>query len=200
MREGVHNLRDWWCTLYSFCGSVSWESAYKMSCSWVDVLIFMFFYLESFIWPDAILRWIRQRNSIKFCANFGKCDGDPGNDKTSLWGRKHELYSGVWMAYLVQGRLKNLEAVEDQNGKHSHHFLWYQWNCSQRIHPGMLNRVPHTTVMFYGSCLKKCKDFTVNFNNNAPSQASFFARDFFYQKHDCHPPTHPTFLCFHNWR
>jgi hypothetical protein len=25
-----------------------------------------------YIWPDAISRWIQQRNSIKFCSNFGK--------------------------------------------------------------------------------------------------------------------------------
>jgi hypothetical protein len=45
---------------------------YKISRSWVDMLIFMSFYLESCIWPDAILRWIWQRVCIKFCANLGK--------------------------------------------------------------------------------------------------------------------------------
>jgi hypothetical protein len=33
---------------------------------------FMSFYLESCLWPDANSRWIRQRNSIKFCSNLGK--------------------------------------------------------------------------------------------------------------------------------
>jgi hypothetical protein len=28
------------------------------------------FYLESCIWPDVILRWTQQRNTIKFCANL----------------------------------------------------------------------------------------------------------------------------------
>jgi hypothetical protein len=33
--------------------------------------IFTFIYLESCIWPDAISRWTRQRNSIKYWANLG---------------------------------------------------------------------------------------------------------------------------------
>jgi hypothetical protein len=43
--------------------NISWDSVYKISHSWVDVLIFMSFYLEFCIWRDAISQWIRQRNS-----------------------------------------------------------------------------------------------------------------------------------------
>jgi hypothetical protein len=52
--------------------SISSESVYIISRSWVDVLIVTSFYLESCLWPDAISRWIRQRNSVTFCANLGK--------------------------------------------------------------------------------------------------------------------------------
>jgi hypothetical protein len=35
---------------------ISWESVYKISYSWVDMLMFyVLFYLESCIWPDVIL-------------------------------------------------------------------------------------------------------------------------------------------------
>jgi hypothetical protein len=70
----IHHFRDWCCHMYSSCStSISWESLYKISRSWDGSTdFFTFFYLESCIWPDAILRWIRQRVRNKFCANFGK--------------------------------------------------------------------------------------------------------------------------------
>jgi hypothetical protein len=45
----------------------------KMLRGWVEMLIFTTSYLEPCNWPDAISRWIRQRNRIKFCTNIGKC-------------------------------------------------------------------------------------------------------------------------------
>jgi hypothetical protein len=122
---------------------------YKISRSWVDVLILISFYFESCIWPDAISPWIRQSNRIKLvmnknnhhsqyicdfyyeinttcfewwlflfitnilrnrmhsqklfisfnqqnqmlCKSRKYCDGDPGNDSTSVRGRKHEPYT-----------------------------------------------------------------------------------------------------------
>jgi hypothetical protein len=39
------------------------------------------------------------------CKSWKRCNGDPGNDYTSLQGRRHEPYMGVRMACLVWGRL-----------------------------------------------------------------------------------------------
>jgi hypothetical protein len=38
------------------------------------------------------------------CKSRKKCDGDPGNDKTIVRGRKREQYRGEWMACSAQGR------------------------------------------------------------------------------------------------
>jgi hypothetical protein len=53
----------------------------------------MSFYLESCIWPDAISRWIRQRNSFNLFKSRKNCFGGPGNDYTSVRERKHEPYT-----------------------------------------------------------------------------------------------------------
>jgi hypothetical protein len=55
---------------YNGSSSISWESVYKISRSWVEVLIIMS-YSETCICPDAISLMICKRN-IRFCANLGK--------------------------------------------------------------------------------------------------------------------------------
>jgi hypothetical protein len=48
------------------------------------------------------------------CQSRKKCDEDPGNDKTSVRGRKHELYMRVWMACSVQGSSKKVRQVKSK--------------------------------------------------------------------------------------
>jgi hypothetical protein len=48
------------------------------------------------------------------CTKFyaaGWTDRGLGIDETSVWGRKHEPYMGVWMAFLVQDRLKKARQI-----------------------------------------------------------------------------------------
>jgi hypothetical protein len=59
----------------------------------------------------------------------------------------------------------------------------------------------HTTVMFYGDCMKMCEDFTPNFSDKrtgcciTTTHHFLFHKGIFDQKqHDCHPP--PTLLAW----
>jgi hypothetical protein len=60
--------------------------------------------------------------------------------------------------------------------------------------------VPHTTVTFYGDCLKMCEDFAPNFGDmhydSAPSHTSFFTREFFRKNNITIFPHLPYFSVF----
>jgi hypothetical protein len=82
IRGGIHNLWDWCCHSYSSCSRAMQRYMIVLtylgsqrtkfySAGWTCWL-FMSFYMESCIWPDAIFQWIRHTNSIKFWANLGK--------------------------------------------------------------------------------------------------------------------------------
>jgi hypothetical protein len=74
----------------------------------------MSFYLESCVWPDEISRLIQQQIQKK-------CDGDSGNDQTSVRGRKlePEFLNGM----LGSGQNKKGETGKEQSKKHAHHFV-----------------------------------------------------------------------------
>jgi hypothetical protein len=90
-----------------------------------------------------------------------KCDGDPGNDYTSVRGKKRDPYTESpnslrqIKARQVKSKLKSMliiffdiKGIVQKNSS---------WQAKQSI--------PHTTVMFYGDCVKMCKDFAQNFGD-----------------------------------
>jgi hypothetical protein len=87
--------------------TISWETMYKIEWSWLDVLICTSFYLESCIWPDAILRGTRQRNSIKFCKIAEKVQWRPWQ-----WLDKH-LEKKAWTIH-GKPKLTNTEKQWDR--------------------------------------------------------------------------------------
>jgi hypothetical protein len=56
--------------------------------------------------------------------------------------------------------------------------------------------IPHTTVTFYGDCMKILKDFAPNFGDKGTSHMSFFQGKFDKKKQHTVFPHHPTYLCF----
>jgi hypothetical protein len=79
IQGSVHNFRDWCCPLYSNCSSaMQWyvivlaylgSQCTKFYSAGYTCWFFTPFYSDLCIWHDEISRWIRQRNSIRFCAN-----------------------------------------------------------------------------------------------------------------------------------
>jgi hypothetical protein len=162
---------------------------------------FTSFYLESCTWPDAISRWIRQRNNIKFSANVGK-------SATETWQWLYKR-SGK-KAWAVQTHeTENSETSKQQSQEHAHHFLWHQGDCSQRICPGRPNSQFRKLLWSFTMTAWKCaktssrtsvtKELVLSSLQRTVSHF-IFHQSFFYQKqHGCRFP--PTLLfCFSDWR
>jgi hypothetical protein len=84
----------------------------------VEVLIFMPVYLESCTWPDVILRWIRQRNSIKCCAY-------PEQVRLETLAMIRQAFGEESMSRNGKYKLtdtENSETREQQSQEHAHHF------------------------------------------------------------------------------
>jgi hypothetical protein len=138
------------------------------------------------------------------CKSLKMCNGDPGNDKTSVRGRKHEPYT------------ERPNSPRSKNGD-----MWRAKSraCSFSLTSrGLLTKnsswqvkqlIPHTTVTFYGDCVKMWDDFAPNFGDKRTgcnittkhritlpfSPGNFLTK----MQHECTPPTHPIFPCFPDW-
>jgi hypothetical protein len=82
-----------------------------------------------------ISRLIRQRNSIKFCANLGKSATETLAIIRQAFGE--ETFAAHGESKLIETEKR--EADKEQSHEHAHHFLWHQGDCSQRIRPGRSN-------------------------------------------------------------
>jgi hypothetical protein len=69
--------------------------------------------------------------------------------------------------------------------------------------------IPHSTVMFYDDCVKMCEHFALNFGNKRTHccimtthhlTIPFSPGNFWPKTTWLSSPTHPTFLCFPDWR
>jgi hypothetical protein len=179
----------------------------------------MCWFLRPFIWDrDVILRWIRQRNSIKFCAELGKSAMETCSNcdvhifrlqwrhvQTSNRGTKHEPYEESPNS----PRPKNAREVKSKVKNMIIAFLWQQGDyCSQTISPGRPNGQFCIPLWRFMVTARKCaktlsqtlatKELVVASQQCTVSHF-LYHQAIFDQKHHCQPP--PTLLfCFPDWR
>jgi hypothetical protein len=157
---------------------------------------FTCFYLESSIWLDEILRWIRQGMCFKFLANLRKRAAE-----TLAMIRQAFGVESVSPTQKVQThRDRKGETGEKQSQEHAYYFLWHQGFCSCmpdsqfRI---LLWRFMVTAWKWVKTSpqLWQQKNWLLH-HDNALSGTTFLTRKFFLPKTKWlipHPP-HPPYL------
>jgi hypothetical protein len=156
--------------------------------------------ISRWIRPDAILRCIRQTNSIQFYANLGKSGTETqamvrqafreGSISRSLKGQthRHRKRRDRWTA---NSRACSSSSLTSRR-------LLTKNSCWHAKHP-------YGTVTFYCDCVKMCEDFAANFGDkrtccciaSTHHQTLPFSPGNFGPGTTRPPsPTHPTFLCF----
>jgi hypothetical protein len=139
--------------------SISWESAYKISRSSVDVLIFTSVYLEPCIWPDVISRWIQQRNSecaSSFVQISEKVQWRPWQSLSKCSRKSAWAVHGCLNGISKLTKTEKGQTSEVQSHEHAHHFLWHQEDCSQTIHPGRPKSQFHILLWRFTVTAWKC--------------------------------------------
>jgi hypothetical protein len=151
----------------------------------------MSFYLESCIWPDAISRYIRQKNCVKFCANLGKCVTETLTMTRQTFGEG----SMSRTCKLQHTETEKGEKGEEQSQQHAHYFLWLEGDCSQRICSWWSKEtILHATVNMR-ICAKISprtltkKELAVSSRQRAVQHFLFHKGIFDQKQHDCSRPT-----------
>jgi hypothetical protein len=131
--------------------------------------------------------WIQQRR-IRFCVNlWRKCNGDSGNDWTSVRERKHEPYTESPNLLRPKKRSDRLRA----NSGACSSFSLTSRDCSQRFRPGSPNSQFRILLWRFTATawtrvktspqIRRQKIWLLH-QDNIPPHTSFFIRDFFFAK------------------
>jgi hypothetical protein len=113
------------------------------------------FYLESRIWSDAISRWIRHKDKIKLCANLGKVQQRPWQSLDKSSGKN---------VYVVYGKPKPTETERRVKRKVKSMLIIF-FDITKNLSWQVKLSIPHTTLTFYGDCVKMCEEFTPKFGD-----------------------------------
>jgi hypothetical protein len=177
------------------------------SCNWVDVLIFTSFYLEPYIWPDAILWWIWQRNSecaSNFVQNSEKVSRVVTSDKSWIYGYdpETEQQSSQWKslnsprpkkAWQVKNKVKSILIIFfDIKGIVHKEFILAGQTVNSTYYCDVL-RQPRENVRRLHPKLWWHKNWFLH-HENAPFPTYFFSTNFFLPKVTWLSSPHPPYL------
>jgi hypothetical protein len=133
------------------------HSVYKISRSCVDRLIF-----HVLLCRAVYLAWCNPTaSSIKFRADLRKSATQTLSVIRQAFGEE-----SMSCTRMIEWQTETGETGEEQSQEHAHNVSLTSrglfinnssWQAKQSI--------PHTTVMFYGDCVRMCKDFAPNFDN-----------------------------------
>jgi hypothetical protein len=124
---------------------------YKISCSWVDVLIsyLLLIWILYLAWCDFMMDPRANVHHI-LC----KCQKSAMNALAFI-GEESMSHTQVFESKVLTHWDQKYKKGEDQSQEHVHHFYWHQGDCSQRI----WHDRPNSQFCFHNSCMKICKDF-----------------------------------------
>jgi hypothetical protein len=197
--------------LYVIVLAYFWRQSTKFQTVGYAWWFFTSFYLQSYIWPDMILRHIRQKNS-KCASHFVKpsCPGlslvTRAEFVVMTLRQSNKPYNRKVQTHWLQKRRDGLRARSRRACSLITKNL--SWQAKQPI--------PHTTMVFYGNCVKNMRWLCLRLwqqlnwllHHNKPFHTYFFTREFstktIWQSFHTNPIllTWPplTFLSFwHNW-
>jgi hypothetical protein len=153
---------------------------------------FKSFYLEQRIWLDAISLRVRQRNSIKFCENFGKRSKETLSMIRQAFGeesmsRARKVQTRRDLKGEVRSKVKSMLIIIVDTKNTS-------WRTTQPI--------PHATVMFCGDCITMWEDFFQSFGTKELAVASrqhtvshfLFYQGIFFTKNNMTVVTYPPYF------
>jgi hypothetical protein len=169
---------------------------------------FTSFYLGSCIWPDAISRWIRQRVCIR-CANLGKREAETLAMIRQAFGEESMSRTWVfeWRSRSRAGRKG--ETGEKQSQEHAHHFFTWRGLLTKSSSWHAKKSIPHTTVTFYGDCVKICEYFVPNLGDKIADccimtthclSLPFSQVNIDQKQHGCPPPNTTLFSLSTDWK